>query len=1041
MDFLSQLKASKFLSQRVDRRLRDAASFRPAFETLEDRTVPAAIIGVNATANVHAIDPNVYGTAFASTQQLADLSIPINRNGGNASDTYNMQQDATNHGSDWFFESLASGSGNGQGMQSWVAATQAGGAQADVTVNLFDWGAKLQSNRGELGSFPGSQYPSQQQWDPTRAIGTWGNGLFPNGSKITGNDPNWAYVPNSPSIEQAWIQDMLNRGVRYFTMGNEPGLWNSTHRDIHPNGQTHTELLNDIINYASMIKSLNPNAKILGPEEWGWTNYFISGADSAASNWGATYNGLAEMPWLLQQLQQHDAATGQRLLDYFTLHFYPQGGQFSNDVSTNMELLRNRSTRSLWDPNYVDESWIANTGINGGKVNLIHLMQNWVSTYYPGTKTGITEYNWGAEGDMNGATTQADIWGIFGREGLDLGTRWTTPATGSPTYLAMKLWRNYDGSNHGFGDTSVSASVGNPDQVDAFAATRSSDGALTVAVINKNLVSSGANTTITINLSGFNSNGVAQDWQLAAINPSDQTRAAISRLSDIRFSGNTITVTVPNESVSMFVIMPGSATSAPTITSNPSSQTVTAGQAASFTAATTGSPAPSVQWQVSSNGGASFTNIAGATSTTYSFTTTTSQSGNQYRAVFTNSVGSATTGAATLTVNAAVTAPSITTQPASQTVNAGQSVSFSVTATGTAPLTYQWQKLVNGAWNNIGGATSPTYTISSAAASAAGSYWVIVSNSAGSATSNSATLTVNAPVATGGVSIDAGGGAVGPFVADTGFSGGASRSTPTAISTSGVANAAPAAVYQSQRYGNFSYTVGNLTAGPSYSVRLHFAEFVQNAAGKRTFSVAINGTTVLSNFDVFATAGGFAKALVEQFSATADGGGKITVTFTNGNNNSILSGIEVLKPGVAIHAGGGAVGSFLADGFFSGGTTSSTTAAIDTSGVTNAAPQSVYQTERYGTFTYTIPNLTPGATYTVRLHFAEIYWTAAGQRVFNVKINGQQVLTNFDIFAATGAKNKAIVKQFTATADAGGKITVDFISVVNFAKLSGLEII
>ena len=92
-----------------------------------------------------------------------------------------------------------------------------------------------------------------------------------------------------------------------------------------------------------------------------------------------------------------------------------------------MQLLRNRSTRSLWDPNYVDESWIASTGINGGKVNLINLMKNWVNTYYPGTKIGITEYNWGAEGHMNGATTQADIWGIFGREGLDLANRWTTP--------------------------------------------------------------------------------------------------------------------------------------------------------------------------------------------------------------------------------------------------------------------------------------------------------------------------------------------------------------------------------------------------------------------------------------------------------------------------------------------------------------------------------------------------------------------------------------------------------------------------------------
>jgi hypothetical protein len=85
-------------------------------------------------------------------------------------------------------------------------------------------------------------------------------------------------------------------------------------------------------------------------------------------------------------------------------------------------------------------------------------------------------------------------------------------------------------------------------------------------------------------------------------------------------------------------------------------------------------------------------------------------------------------------------------------------------------------------------------------------------------------------------------------------------------------------------------------------------------------------------------------------------------------------------------------------------------------------------------------DLTPGATYTVRLHFAEIYWSSAGQRVFNVKINGTQVLTNFDIIAAAGAKNRAVVRQFTATADSSGKIVLEFDSVVNYAKVSGIEI-
>jgi len=90
-------------------------------------------------------------------------------------------------------------------------------------------------------------------------------------------------------------------------------------------------------------------------------------------------------------------------------------------------------------------------------------LKNWVTQYYPGLQTACTEYNWGDEPNLNGATTQADVLGIYGREGLDIATRWTVPANPSPTYLSMQIFRNYDGKLSTFGDTSVSASVANPD--------------------------------------------------------------------------------------------------------------------------------------------------------------------------------------------------------------------------------------------------------------------------------------------------------------------------------------------------------------------------------------------------------------------------------------------------------------------------------------------------------------------------------------------------------------------------------------------------
>src|SRR5260370_3710172 len=145
--------------------------------------------------------------------------------------------------------------------------------------------------------------------------------------------------------------------------------------------------------------------------------------------------------------------------------------------------------------------------------------------------------------------------------------------------------------------------------------------------------------------------------------------------------------------------------------------------------------------------------------------------------------------------------------------------------------------------------------------------------------------------------------------------------------------------------------------------------------------------------------------------------------------------------GVQINAGGPAVSPFIADTDFTGATPTSSPHATTTSGVTNPAPQAVYQSNRHGNFTYTIPNLTAGSTYTVRLDFAETYWTSAGQRIFNVSINGQQVLSNFDIFATAGGEYIAIAEQFSATASSTGTITIQFTTVKDNALVNGVEVL
>jgi endoglucanase Acf2 len=129
---------------------------------------------------------------------------------------------------------------------------------------------------------------------------------------------------------------------------------------------------------------------------------------------------------------------------------------------------------------------------------------------------------------------------------------------------------------------------------------------------------------------------------------------------------------------------------------------------------------------------------------------------------------------------------------------------------------------------------------------------------------------------------------------------------------------------------------------------------------------------------------------------------------------------------VYINCGGSASGSYVADSYYSGGSTASTTSTINTSLLNLVPPQTVLKTNRWGACTYTVTGLTAGKAYTLGLYFVESYWTAAGKRKFNVAINGTSVLSNFDIFATAGAKNKATVQWFTATANSSGQIVIAF---------------
>jgi len=660
--------------------------------------------------------------------------------------------------------------------------------------------------------------------------------------------------------------------------------------------------------------------------------------------------------------------------------------------------------------------------------------------------------------------------------------------------------------------------------------------------------------------------------------------------------------------------------------------------------------------------GTTYSNTGLAATTTYYYkveavdaygsSAASAQQSAETQAASCSAVPSAPTGVtATATSSSAIGVSwSAVTPPANCTIS-GYSV-YGSTANGFTPGTGNLiaSGVTGTTYANTGLSASTTYYYKVEATDADGTSAASTQQSAETQAAASGTEIV--AIAAGGPAESNSAGGDDSFVADEYFSGGGDNSVVTAtinLAQPG-ANAAPMAVYQHGRSGVFTYTIPGLTAGSQYSVLLHFAETYFNTKGSREFNVAINGTTVLTNLDIYATVG-LDAALLESFTATANSSGQIVIAltagaadqpllmgleirggsggscsavpsapggltaaatsssaiglswgavtaptnctlsgynvyasttsgFTPGSTNLVASGVtgttytntgltasttyyykveaidafgssaasaqqsaetqaascsavpsapggltatatsssaisvswsavtppasctisgysvygsttsgftpgtgNLLASGlttttysntgltasttyyykveatdadgtsaastqqsaqtqaasgsvevVAIAAGGPAQSNsgggddpFVADEYFSGGGDNSVTGATInlTQPGANAAPMAVYQHGRSGVFTYTIPGLTPGATYTVLLHFAETYFNTKGSREFNAAINGTTVLTNLDVFATVG-QNAALVDSFNTTANSSGQIVIAF---------------
>jgi len=502
---------------------------------------PGPALSVNVAANRHAISPDIYGMNFADPALARELHLPVDRWGGNSTSRYNWTTNVHNTGSDYYYENIAGGETTDQ----FVDADRAHGTKPIITVPLIGYVSKASpANHPFNCGFRVSKYGAQQQtdgYDPD-----CGNGLHTDRTPITGNDPLDTSVPTDKSFVQNWVAHFVARygpaasgGVPFYDLDNEPVLWDSTHRDVHPGALTYDELRSRTQTYAAAVKAGDPTAQTLGPSDWGWPAYF----DTNVAGDRAAHGNVPLGRWYLQQMQVYEQAHGVRILDYFDEHFYPQASGVAlspaGDAAT--QALRLRSTRALWDPTYTDESWI------GQVIAAIPLFHGWVDATYPGTKLAFGEYNWGGLESINGALAEADVLGIFGRERVDLATIWSPPTNAQPGAFAFRMYRNYDGAGASFGDTRVQSASADQGQLAIYGAQRTADGAVTLMVINK----TGGDLRSALSLAGYTPNGMAQVYSYS---PTNLNR--IVRQADLPVNAGGFTATYAANAITLVVLAP-----------------------------------------------------------------------------------------------------------------------------------------------------------------------------------------------------------------------------------------------------------------------------------------------------------------------------------------------------------------------------------------------------------------------------------------------------------------------------------------------------
>jgi len=442
--------------------------------------VPADVtVTIDASKPGATISPAILGVSSTLTaDELHQAGLAVNSWGGNPSTRYNYDiGHAWNNGADWEFRNTNYGDPGTDSALTYVLNDKAAGVQTRMAIPTLGWVAA--NDDQDDCSFP-------KDGGGCLAAADVGNCKDPK----VGADPTRANVESTPSKVQAWLTRMADAGAvpDYIAMDNEPDLWGYTHYDVHAECPTYEEILDKYLAYAAAARAAMPHVALAGPVLCCWYDYWNIAPGPA--------DGTDEdfMSWFLDGVKAHDDRAGQRSIDYLDVHFYPQSDVFNEKDDPETNARRLRSTRSLWDPAYTDESWI------DSKIRFIPRMRETIAAHYPGLQLFISEWNFGNDTKINGALAIADVLGIYGREGVDAAAYWRNPPVGSPGWFAFTMHGNYDGKGTRFGGTAVPAAASDADRIGSYAALDPTSHVLRVMLVNRD---PGEDLTVGLDVQGF----------------------------------------------------------------------------------------------------------------------------------------------------------------------------------------------------------------------------------------------------------------------------------------------------------------------------------------------------------------------------------------------------------------------------------------------------------------------------------------------------------------------------------------------------------